>query len=210
MRPSVGRDMPDRSIEADRMLDAFKVNRTPILEGESPRHEFMYRSRNEDRAGLRHRLHARRDVGRIAENIGFAASALAHNHRSGLDAYPNGELQVVLAKQPLVQRRDIIYDCKPCADRSFRIVFMCLRPAEIDHQAIAKIFGNLAPKARDRSRSGSLIFGGDVAPLFWIKMCCDLRRLRQVAEQDRQMTAFTGIPGDRLIRSGRDAGIRLD
>jgi hypothetical protein len=71
------------------MIYAFKLMFTAILDYEQSGHEFVHRSSNQDRIGFSRRLQARRDIGRIAENIGLLAAALAHDHRACLDAYAN-------------------------------------------------------------------------------------------------------------------------
>jgi len=64
-------------------------------------------------------------------------------------------------------------------------------PAEVNHQPVAEIFGDVAAKTCHRRCRGALIPGGDIAPVFRIEMGCDLRGVDQVAEQKCEMTPLT-------------------
>jgi hypothetical protein len=51
-----------------------------------------------------------------------------------------------------------------------------------------------------------LILGSDIMPVFRIEMSCDLSRVHQVAEKNRQMTPLTVRRLTRRWRSGRGSG----
>ena len=137
----------DRAIELDRMLDALELMRTAILDHEKARHQLLHRGGNHHRVGVGSRLHPRSDVGRIAEHIRPFTTALAHDHRAGLDADPHRQPNPGLGGQPSVQRRDFLDDRQPGAHRALRVVLVRLRPAEVDHQAVAQILGDLPPRS---------------------------------------------------------------
>jgi hypothetical protein len=65
--------------------------------------------RDRDGAGLGGRLHARRDVGRIAENVGLDAGAFPYDYRTRIDADARGEFRV---PGLLVELRDRVEDCE--------------------------------------------------------------------------------------------------
>src|SRR5262249_22227003 len=82
----------DGPIELDWVLDALKLMRAAIFDYEQSRNELVHCRGNHDRIGFRRRLHARGDIGRIAEYIGLlAAASTTHHHRSGL--YPDANRQ---------------------------------------------------------------------------------------------------------------------
>jgi hypothetical protein len=54
---------------------------TALLDREQPRDQPLGCRRDQHRAGFGRGLHPRRDIRRIAEDIGRAAGAFAHHHR---------------------------------------------------------------------------------------------------------------------------------
>src|SRR5262249_48455615 len=89
----------------------------------------------------------------------------------------------------------------------FSVVFMCFRPAEINHQCIAQVFSDVTAKTSNRGCRASLIRGDEVAPVFEIQVGRDLGRVNQVAKENRQMSALTlTCHGS---RSRRERGLNL-
>jgi hypothetical protein len=50
-----------------------------------------------------------------------------------------------------------------------RKILLCFRPAEIDHQTVAEIRGDVTAQACDRRRRGAQILSGDLAPVLRIQ-----------------------------------------
>ena len=100
-----------------------------------------------------------------------------HDHRASLDPNTNRQVHVVLADEPLVQRRHLV-DRKAGAYRALSVVFVCFRPAEVNHQPVAKILGNMTAKTGDRCCRGYLILGGDTAPVFRIRAAISVELAR--------------------------------
>src|SRR5215469_1653940 len=65
----------DCAIELDRMLNALELLRTTILDHEQARDQLMHCRGNHHRVGVRGRLHARRDVGCVAKDVGLLTAA---------------------------------------------------------------------------------------------------------------------------------------
>src|SRR6202011_3532506 len=106
------------------------------------------------------------DIGRVTAPTAFLAAALAHAHRAGMYTDANRQFhRALLAGETIIQQRDRIDDRKAAANRALRIVLVRLRIAEVNHQSIAEILGNVAAQARDSFAGAPLILRGDVAPL---------------------------------------------
>jgi len=116
----------------------------------------------------------------------------------------------VLAGELLVQCRHLVDNRKARAYRALSVVLMRLEPTEVNHQPVAEILGDVTAKTGDRCCRGYLILGGDIAPFFRIEASCDLGRIDQLREQNRQMTALTVrllALGWRFCRSRRGSSL---
>ena len=180
----------DDPIELERMLNPFKLLGTAILDHEPARDQLLHRGGNHHRVGLRGRLDPRGDVGCIAEDLGPFTAALAHDHRAGLDSDPHRKLHPVFTGQPSVQRRDLVDDRQPGTHRARGVVLVRLRPAEVHHQPVAQVLGDVPAEAGDRRGGCALILRGDRAPVFGIQASCYFGGTDQVREQHRQVAAL--------------------
>jgi hypothetical protein len=80
-----------------------------------------------------------------------------------------------------------------------------LRIAEVHQQAITEVLCNIAVKALDHGGAGGLIGAHHLAVVFWVELPGEDGRIRQVAEQDGELTAFgVGRAWDLSSRGGRD------
>jgi hypothetical protein len=71
--------------------------------------------------------------------------------------------------------------------------------AKVDEQAIPQILGDMALEAGDHLGTGVLIRPHHRAPVFWVKLSGEHRRVHQIAEQDGELAAFG-------VERGRGAG----
>ena len=76
---SAGLDYP---VKLDRPFDALERLRSAIFDHEQPGDQPMRIRGYQYRAGIGGRLHARGDIGRVAEYIGVLAGACANHHRA--------------------------------------------------------------------------------------------------------------------------------
>jgi hypothetical protein len=90
--------------------------------------------------------------------------------------------------------------------RTFRIVVARLGITEERHNAVTKIFSDVAAVMGDCFGSGAIISGDRLAPFFRVEPRGDLGRAYQVAEKYRQIPSFA-CKGTRtwfcLCRRGR-------
>jgi hypothetical protein len=63
--------------------------------------------------------------------------------------------------------------------------------AEVSHDAVAEILGDLSFEARYRFRGAAMISGNHLAPFFGIESGSDLGRADEIAEEHGQMAPFT-------------------
>src|SRR5207247_6755967 len=83
------------------------------------------------------------------------------------------------------------------AHSSSGVVFMCLEITKVHQQTIPKVLRNMAIKALDDC-SGSLLVGPyHLAPIFWVKLAGEERRVNEVTEHHRELASF-GIWGATL------------
>ena len=141
------------------------------------------------RAGFGGRLHPRRDIGRVAEDVGLLAGARANHHRARIDADPRGQLGV---RRLLVELRYRVEDREARARGALGVVVVGLGIAEERHHAVAEVFRDMAAEALDRLRRRAMVAGDDLAPFFGVELAGNLGRADQVAEKHRQMAPLAG------------------
>jgi hypothetical protein len=128
-----------------------------------------------------------------------ASAHLSHHHRPGVDARPHREPNAFLSFQARVQHLHGLNNPQAGAHRPLGIVFMRLRKAKIDEQAIAEVLGNITVEALDDGSTGGLIGADHVPQVFGIELAGEFGRVRQVTEHHRELAAF-GVR--RIRRSG--------
>jgi hypothetical protein len=70
---------------------------------------------------------------------------------------------------------------------AFAIIIVGLRPAEICHDAIAEVLGNISAEPSDRLGCGTMVAGNHLTPFFGVKLSGDLRRTDEIAKENGQM-----------------------
>jgi hypothetical protein len=90
-----------------------------------------------------------------------------------------------------VELRYRVEDREARARGTLGVVVMGLWIAEIGHHAVAKVLRDMPAKAFDCLRRRAMIPGDDFAPLFRIEVASYFGRADEIAEQYRQMAAFS-------------------
>src|SRR6516165_10485373 len=129
---------------------------TAWLDHEQRGNHLMYRSRDEQRAGLHSRLNPRREIGGVAEQLRISTAVLADHNLSGVDSDPNRK-KLVLVLPATVQRLEGLQNQQPRSYRALRTVLARLGKTEVDEQTVAKVLGDVSAKSADRLRGGPLI-----------------------------------------------------
>ena len=78
------------------------------------------------------------------------------------------------------------------ADRPFSIVVVSNRPAEIGHDTVAEILGNVTAESNDRFSCGAVISSEYLTPFFGIEARRNFGGAYEIAEQYRQMPPLAG------------------
>ena len=71
-----------------------------------------------------------------------------------------------------------------------RIVFMRLRIAKVDEQAITEILCNVPLQALDHHGACGLVGTNNLTQVFGVELACQDRGVHQIAEQHSQLTAL--------------------
>ena len=88
-------------VDNDRLRDALDLMRAARLHDEEPGDQAMRGRRDEHRVGLGQRLHAGRDVRRVAED----STVLGDHDEPGVHPNPHRESDAVLRFEPFVEHR---------------------------------------------------------------------------------------------------------
>jgi hypothetical protein len=205
---------PDRTVDRDRLLDPLEPLAPEALGEEDPRDQSKRRSAHHHRVRLGRRLQPCCHVRGVAEGKRLpplATAHLAHHDRPGVDADPHRELDRVLRPQRLVPLGERLHDAQTRTHGPLGIVFVCVRVAEVDQQAVAQVLGDVALVALDDRGGGLLVAAHHLAPVLGVESCGEAGRVHQVAEEHRELAALGFWLGaerlDRLDPSNR--GVRI-
>jgi hypothetical protein len=138
-------------------------------------------------------LQAGGEVGRFAECQLFLAGASAHfphDDEPGVDPQTHGQLHTALLGQAGIQRLHGLHDAQPGPHGPLGIIFMRLRIAKVDQQAIAEILGDMALKAGNHLGTGVLIGPHDLAEVFGVELARQGSRVDEVTEEHGELAAF--------------------
>ena len=140
---SAGQTGRQHTIELDGLIDALQPVGAAILDGEQTRYDPMHVRRDDHGVGVRGALHARGDVGRVAEHVCLLAAAFGDDDRAAVYAHPDLEPDLMLHGEARVERFHRLEDRQPGAHRALGRVLAGLRVAEINDQTVAEIFGDM-------------------------------------------------------------------
>ena len=151
--------------ERRRLGRAFQRMRAAVLSDEQAGHLTLHPSRDHDRARLGQRLHARGDIGRVAEDF----SGRIHHHRPALDADAGHKLRPARAGVLVVELCERALDGQRGANRALGIVLLRPRIAEQRHQPVAELLGDMPAHLRDRLRRGVEVGADQIAPVLGVE-----------------------------------------
>ena len=195
---------PHQSEQRHRLRHAFEFMAAALLGDEQARDLALHPRRNHDRARLGQRLHPRRDIWHVAENL----ARRIHHHRPGFDRDARGQRRLARAGVLAVQFGKRALDRERRPHRALGIVLLRHRIPEQHHQPVAELLGDLAAHFRHRRRGGIEIGADQVAPLLGIELRGNASRIHQIAEHHREIPALAGWarPRRRLMASSRRSG----
>ncbi len=101
----------------------------------------------------------------IAEHISVLYQGLTR-----VNPNPHRQANTFFLFQTGIESCHRLKNAQPCVYRTLRIIFMRLGPAKIDHEAIAKVLGNVAVVAFDNFSTGGLVGADDVAQVFRVEL----------------------------------------
>jgi hypothetical protein len=127
----------------------------------------MYCRGNQHVIGFSGRLHARGDVGCIAELVGLITAAVATTEPVWIPTRTDSVTLCSLARRPFSELTSSTI-ARPA--RTARSASSSCASGEVNHQTIAEVLGDVTAKACDRCGRGSLILRSYLAPLFGIQM----------------------------------------
>ena len=108
-----------------------------------------------------------------------------------MDTHADRQADRVLLRQPFMQPAEGFDHPKTSTHRPLGIVFVCPGIAKVHQQPIAKVLGDMAVKALDHLRTGGVIGLDDLAQVFQVELSSERRRVDQVTEQHRELTALS-------------------
>ncbi len=173
--------------------------------GKTPRHCI-----DDDRVRRRRRLQARREIGRFADDIALlhfaGAEQLADDDQAGgdADAHLMGPHLFLPRVRGRVGRGKAL--CHGFRQRQraahgiFGVVFMRLRIAEIDEDAVAHIFRDIAAELGHGFGRAFVIGGDDLAQILRIELRRQRGRADKIAEHHRDLAPLGRV---RRARDGR-------
>src|ERR1051326_6590437 len=119
-----------------------------------------------------------------------AAAHGAHHYRSRMDTDAHGEPHTPGLFQTGVQGPHGVEDAQTGTHGPLGIIFMRLRIAKVDQQAIAQILGNIPVKTLEHLDTGRLIGQHDLTEVFRVELTGEAGGVGQIAEQHRELTAL--------------------
>ena len=106
---------------------------------------------------------------------------------SRVDADARGERTA----EPLAQRAHTVDRGEARAQRPLGVVVVRLRVAEVGEDAVAQVLRDVPAEALDGARGRALIRADDLAQVLGIELRRQLGRAHEVAEEDRELPAFS-------------------
>jgi len=178
---------PHQPEQSHRLGHAFEFMAAALLGDEQASDLALHPRRDHDRARLGERLHPRRDVGGVAEDL----ARRIHYHRTSFDADAGGERRLARAGVLAVQLGQRALDRQRRTRRTLSVVLLRHRISEQRHQPVAELLGDVAAHLRHRRRGGIEIRPDQVAPLLGIELRRNAGRIHQIAEHHREIAALT-------------------
>jgi hypothetical protein len=114
-----------------------------------------------------------------------------------MDAEAHGQLDTPVALQAGIEALHRCQNLQSGIHGTPGVVFMGLRIAEVDQEAVPEVLGNMAIKAVDHLITGCLIGAHHVSEVFGVELAGQDGRVYDIAKQDRELATFRvrSIPG---------------
>ena len=147
----------------------------------------MHGITDQNGARFRYPLHPRGDIGSLAKNVSFLASARTNYDWTRIDA---DSCRKFRAPRLTAEVGDSIEHRQARSRRTLRIIVVRLRIAKEGHHAIAEVLGDVAAKSSDYLGGGAMIIRNCLTPFFRVQPPSDLGRADEIAKQYCQVAAF--------------------
>ena len=193
-------------VEPDRLGDALQRLGCQLFAVEQALHETKGGAADGQRVRQRRALHARSNVGRLAEGELFGALAFADgadDHGAGVHADSH------LNRHPRRQRADVREDLQSRLHTAHCVVLVRGRIAEVGQDAVPQVLRDVAFVALDDVTDRVLIGADQFVQILRVEPFRQCRGTHQVTEHDGQLTSLAfgrrrGRAGDSVGRAGPD------
>src|SRR5215471_7794855 len=93
--------------------------------------------------------------------------------------------------QPGIEGDENIENTQASAHGSVRIVFVCLRIAEVDQEPVPEVLRDMAAITLDHPLARGLVGTYDLAQVFWVEPTRKGGGIHQITEHHRQLPPFS-------------------
>jgi hypothetical protein len=107
-----------------------------------------------------------------------------------MDAEAHGQLDTPLSLQAGIEAPHRRQNLQSSVYGTSGVVFMSLRIAEVDQEAVPEVLGNMAIKAADYLSAGLLIGTHHVSEIFGVELAGQGSGVYDITKQDRELAAF--------------------
>src|SRR5690349_9528092 len=174
--------------------NAFKVQQPQIDAFEQALYLPINGVADDDFSGTRHRFQSGCDVGCYTDDgsplARLALTQFPRDHFSGMDADVGEQGFFQMMRQLNRQGSHLAADVKCSVDSACAVIIACLRIAEVNENAVAHVARDEAAEATNDAKTHLSIRYKHLAVFLGIEAPGHLRRSDQIAEHDRQRTAF--------------------
>jgi hypothetical protein len=179
------------AVDRHRLRHALERRRPERLQDEGVAHQPTRRLADDHRSVGRQSFEAGRDIDRLPRRQVLAPSVPAHaanHHRSGVDAHAHRQPHALVSRQAGVERRgNGLGDLQTRVHGARGIVFVRLRPAEVDEEPVAQILRDVAAVTVHDLGGGRLVRADDFMQVLGVEPAGEDGRVRKVAEHHGEM-----------------------
>jgi hypothetical protein len=148
---------------------------------------------------LGQRLHARSDIGRVAENL---AGRIDHD-RARFDADPSDEFRSARSPTSALQLGQRALDRESRTNGALGVVLLGDRVTEHCHDPVSEFLGDMPTHLRNGRGRRVEVAADEIAPVLGVERGGEAGRADEIAEQDREMAALGALLPRRFL------GLRL-
>jgi hypothetical protein len=157
----------ERTEDRHRLRHALELLHPQGFQGEDAVEQARRHGTQHHRIGGRQALATRRNVGGVAHGkllLAYPTADGAHDRNPRVQAHADRHTHAVLRHQASVERFHGVHNGQPGVYRPLDSIFVGIRIAKVNEQAIAQILRHVAIKGLDRYHSGLLV-GADHGPV---------------------------------------------